>query len=399
MTAGTMPVPPTSGGAVEHLVYGLVRENELADLPFDFTVFSIAPRLGQEYQTAFNHTNWHWVARTSLHRLVDRFLGRRLLGRLSPRFKNYPFFLHSLSKLSADSHDLVVFNNRPDILQHCAPRLQCPLALHLHNEYLSFPREEMQQAVHQAAGVLAVSGFIARQVREAFPEQRAKIHPVHNGIDASLFDPSRWTGARERVRAKLGLHRDDLVLLYSGRLVPAKGADRLLKAVALLGDRTQIKVMVVGATGYDEDHPTDFSRSVRDCAVQLGDRVVFTGYVRYEEMPQYYCAADIAVLPFIFEEPFGLTVIESMSMELPVITTDSGGVPELVGAGGMILTRADLEAKLAAAIRRLHDDPAARKAMGAIGRATVLESFTYRHFYERFARSAKNLLAQCQPGC
>jgi glycosyltransferase involved in cell wall biosynthesis len=391
ITTGAMPVPPTLGGAVEHLIYMLVRENEEAPVPFQFTVFSMAPGAVGEYPTNQRHTRWEWIERRLLHRVLQRLLLRRFGGRFSPVLKNYPFFLKAVRRLREETHDLVVFQNRPDILEYCSRRLAAPLALYLQNEYLSFPRDEMARAVIAADRVLACSSFIGRQLGAAFPTHQQKVRTVLNGIDAQLFDRGRWAHTRDSVRARLGIAPDDFVILYSGRLVPAKGADRLLQAVARLGDLPKAKVLVVGATGYSEDQPTEFSRSVRDAGARLKDRVIFTGYVKYEEMPQYYGAADIAVLPFIFEEPFGLTVIESMSMELPVITTDSGGVPEIVTAEcGEILPRSELEPRLEESIRRLYHSPSARSKMGAAGRTAVLGSFTSHHLYQGFRRSVED---------
>ncbi len=377
---------------MEHLIYLLVRANEEALDPFQFTVVSVAPESVGKYPTDQRHTRWEWVGRKFQHRVLQRLLLRCFGRRLSPVLKNYPFFLEAFRLLRREEHDLVVFHNRPDFLEYCARRLATPLALHLHNEHLSFPRAEVAGAVAAAERLLAVSSFIGRQLGTAFPAHAPKIRPVLNGIDAQLFARARWAHTRVPVRTRLGIAPDDFVILYSGRLVPAKGADRLLQAVTRLSDLPKVKVLVVGATGYSEDQSTDFSRSVRDYGARLKERVVFTGYVRYEEMPQYYGAADIAVLPFVFEEPFGLTVIESMSMGLPVITTDSGGVPELVTAeSGEILPRGELEDRLAASIRRLYHSPAERARMGDAGRAAVLGSFTHRHFYDGFTRSVADI--------
>ncbi len=385
---GGLPIPPTDGGAVEHLIYGLIAENEKASQPFEFTVFAHPPKHPGQYSTAQKHTHWEWVRPTLPDRILDRLIMRRFLSRKSCRFKVYPFFHRILRKLAVSEYDLIVLHNRPDFTHYLSRRFKTPLAFHLHNEFLSFPLAEMAAGVAASHQVLTVSRFIGDQLGDAFPDQRPKIRPLLNGIDAERFDRLRWPGARESIRARYGIGSNDLVLLYSGRLVSGKGADHLLNACKLLDDLPDIKLLVVGATGYSDDRPDDFVRSLKETAATLGKRVVFTGYVAYEEMPAFYCAADVAVLPFMFEEPFGLVVTEALSMELPVITTRSGGVPEIVTAQcGILLGRDNLEPDLAAAIRRLHRDPSARLAMGRAGRAAVLDAFTQKHFYDRFAQA------------
>jgi len=389
---GGLPIPPNEGGAVEHLIYGVVLENEIAANPLDLTIYSIASKPGRQYSASHRHTRWEFVEATLLDRIVNRLVMWRILSRISCKYKQYPFFHRTLKKLRTVKYDLIVTQNRPDLTHYLSRVSTTPVALHLHNEYLSFPLREMRKGMIACHRAFTVSRFIAEQLGAAFPEHRPKIVPIINGIDAALFNPLRWPAAREMMRAKYQIRPDDFVLVYAGRLNAGKGVDRLVKAFNLLDDLPDVKLMVVGASWYNDDSPTEFVDSLKKASLPFKDRIVFTGYVAYETMPQIYCAADIAVFPFIFEEPCALVVIESLSMGLPVISTRCGGVPEVITSEcGILLDRDNLEVDIAAAVRRLYHHPEVRLAMGEAGRSVVLDSFTQRHYYERFAKAVADL--------
>ena len=71
------------------------------------------------------------------------------------------------------------------------------------------------------------------------------------------------------------------------------------------------------------------------------DKVIFTGYIPHEELPKYYALADLVVLPSTCEEAAGLTVIEAMMMQRPVITTTMGGIPEYTNPECAVLLEND----------------------------------------------------------
>lgn len=106
-------------------------------------------------------------------------------------------------------------------------------------------------------------------------------------------------------------------------------------------------------------------------------------------MPLYYSAADIGCTPSIWEEPFGLSVAEQMSMELPVIVTDSGAITEIVDEScGIILERnKNLSRNIADAIISLAKDKAGRQAMGKAGRDRICRYFNKKMFCEQWFKA------------
>ena len=176
------------------------------------------------------------------------------------------------------------------------------------------------------------------------------------------------------------------MVLFVGRLVPHKGVEFLLEAVHRL--RPSATVVVAG----EGPQRQALQRSAE--ALGVGTRVVFAGGVPHEELPTYYRAADVLVLPSISRlEAFGLVGLEAMASERPVVLSDIPGVREVIedGKEGLLAPPADPEG-LAARINELLDDPGRRREMGARGRERVLRLFTwdvvgaqFRDIYERLA--------------
>jgi glycosyltransferase involved in cell wall biosynthesis len=108
-----------------------------------------------------------------------------------------------------------------------------------------------------------------------------------------------------------------------------------------------------------------FTRKLKDLAEPLGDRIIFTGFVPYNKMPDYLSIADAAVIPSVWDDPFPTTVLEAQAMGLPIITTRHGGIPEEVTEENAILLDTDdhFIDHLVDAILDLYQHPEKRKQM------------------------------------
>jgi glycogen(starch) synthase len=152
-------------------------------------------------------------------------------------------------------------------------------------------------------------------------------------------------------------------VLFVGRLAFQKGVLTLVEAVALM--QADAAVVLVG------DGPDRRAVERRVAELGLQDRVHFTGFLPHAEIPAVLRHGDVLVLPSAYEE-LGSVLLEGMRAGLPVVASDTGGIPEVVddGVTGVLCPTADAPA-FAAAIDELLADPARRARLGATGRERV----------------------------
>ena len=160
------------------------------------------------------------------------------------------------------------------------------------------------------------------------------------------------------------------VVLFVGRLVSHKGLDYLIDSAKFTGK--DIAYLVVGSGDYMDN----LKGRAKERDVQ--DRVIFTGSVSFDDIPKYFAACDVFVLPSISRlEAFGLVVLEAMASSKPVVVSDIPGVTELVSDGEEGLHAEPMNAEdLAQKINLLISDEALKKRLGENGRRKVERDFT-----------------------
>jgi D-inositol-3-phosphate glycosyltransferase len=181
------------------------------------------------------------------------------------------------------------------------------------------------------------------QFYNAHPE---KISIVPCGVNMEIFQPV----AQSLARQKLGLN-DEKTLLFVGRLDPLKGADRLLEAIPYLKDFKGLKLVLIGG---DESSRSEINKMQEQCTkLGISDKVIFKGTVKQKELPDYYSAADVCVVPSYYES-FGLVALEALACGTPVVAADIGDVKNIIKPGktGYVI-RANTPQNLADGISRM----------------------------------------------
>ena len=154
------------------------------------------------------------------------------------------------------------------------------------------------------------------------PASRVTVVPC--GVDTDLFRPLERTG----VRRELALSPKERIVLFVGRIEPLKGIDVLLRAVSHLDGR--FRVLVIGGDGKDVARKSELATLAAE--LRIADKVTFLEAVPHGELPLYYNAADICVVPSYYES-FGLVAVEAMACGIPVIASRVGGLKDTVRDG------------------------------------------------------------------
>lgn len=230
--------------------------------------------------------------------------------------------------------------------------------------------------------VLAVSDYVARRKREVNLVPPDRVTRVWN----SVVLPDREGAPPERdIRAFFELEAGAPVVAAASRASPEKGVAFLMRAFDRIvqgweADRHGIPPLLV----YMGDGPAlDRLKRLR-MLLESRDRIRLPGYV--DDSASLLGSAEVAVLPSVWDEAFGLAALEPMSRGVPVVASRVGGVPEVIrdGEEGLLVPPADVEA-LERAIRRLLLDPEERAAMGRRGRERSRALFSRRGQIEELA--------------
>jgi glycosyltransferase involved in cell wall biosynthesis len=221
------------------------------------------------------------------------------------------------------------------------------------------------------AGALTAITEDCRQhaLRAGAPAEHIRL--VFNGTDLRRFSP----GENGRGDSPFGPH----MIFACRQLFPRKGIRFLLEAGAELKPEFPDLKIVVAGDGFERP---ELAKLAIDLGI-AGD-VTFLGWVPNADLPPYYRAAAVSVIPSL-EEGFGIPAAEAMGCEVAVVASDAGGLPEVVenGVTGLVVPRGNSKA-LAQAIRALLEDPQRRRRMGQAGRARALRLFDWDRSAEQF---------------
>jgi glycosyltransferase involved in cell wall biosynthesis len=239
----------------------------------------------------------------------------------------------------------------------------------IHNVYeggrlrmLAYRLTDRCSAQTTAVSTAAAERFVKLK---AVPADKCVVIP--NGIDIDEFAPNPWR--RKQTRRENGID-SEFVWLAAGRVAPAKDYPNLLRACALLREKTSD--MQVWVAGEGSDEALEEMRSLAG-QLKLSGMVCFLGLRR--DMPALLDASDGFVLSSAWEG-MPLAIAESMAMEKPVVATDVGGVRELIGDLGALVPAGDPR-ELAAAMERTMALPEKqRQALGQAARQRVAQSFS-----------------------
>ena len=271
------------------------------------------------------------------------------------------------------------------------------IVLHMHCEWLTqLDRKMIEQRLKKTDLILSCSRYITEKTQLAFPRFKNRCFTVYNGIEVSSF-----TLQKKNHTGKAG--DGDKRVLFIGRVSPEKGVHILLDAFGkAVNEYPELELQIIGPQKsaqkeYIVDLSDDpkvlelapfyfkgyFKHLEEEIDSKYLDRVTFYNQIPYSALNKFYWNADLFVFPSVWNEPFGMPIIEAMACGVPVVATRGGGVPEIVEEGktGLLVERGNAD-ELAAAIVSLMQDRRLRESFGHSGRQFVLKRFTWDRISE-----------------
>ena len=161
---------------------------------------------------------------------------------------------------------------------------------------------------------------------------QSRIGVVPCGVNLNRFTPLD----RDVARRQLGLNIGEKILLYVGRFDPLKQIDRLIAAVPHIPGHRDVRLLIIGGDGHSDSELQRLKKLTAEGQIQ--SKVTFAGRIRHEDLPPYYCAADMLVVASAYES-FGLVGLESLACGTPVVATPVGAMERIIidGKSGRLL--------------------------------------------------------------
>lgn len=183
------------------------------------------------------------------------------------------------------------------------------------------------------------------------------IEVIPTGIELEAFmRPCLKPAERQHIRLKWGLKGDELLLMFAGRIGKEKSITTIFEALTHLRNFSpRIKLLVVGSGPQ-----LAYLKSLA-LRRELEERIIFTGYIQYDDMPKMYQAADIFVMPSVSETQ-GLVTVEALASGLPIIVRKDPASLDIIGGGKYGLVFNDVN-ELAKQIRTLAQNPGLRQSL------------------------------------
>ena len=247
------------------------------------------------------------------------------------------------------------------------------------------------RAVYNSADLILAVSERARAALILEGVESGKIEVFRHGIDTRRFAPDAF--ARAEVRSRLRISKEDVVLLFIGRVVRSKGIVTLLYALKRLLEDSAVRkrgvVLVIAGQGKLSGEVVQFAGMLgltRDLRV--------LGVIPYEDVPAVTNAADICVVPSVvsprWQEQYGFVLLESMACGKAVVCSASGSIPEVVGNAAE-LVQAEDHWSLSAALRAMILDCNRREDLGCSARKRVCELFDAREAAVKLRQLYKQL--------
>lgn len=247
----------------------------------------------------------------------------------------------------------------------------------LNREKSPMVRWVLRRNLHAADAIICGSGGAAALLRELGYRRPTPVIP------ALALDPSTY------YRRPVERHSEAFTVGFVGRLLPEKGLDILIQAVAALGPPVALAVAGSGpARPQFEEH----ARSAG-----LGNAVRFVGALDPDGVARFLSGIDVLAVPSrttaFWQEQYGRVIVEAMGCALPVVGSDTGAIPEVMGPAGLLFPEGDVAA-LTAHLARLRGSAALRAELGGRGRDWALATQTLELRAQQVLAFYRELLAQ-----
>lgn len=383
ISAGVLPVPNVSGGAIETILTNIINQNEIDGL-LDLTIVSVYNKEAYSLSKQYKNTKFVFIKKKTISYILCYILNK-IKGKIL-KIQISTYLNKVLSKIKNKGIDyLIVEGGQYEAYKHYLKYFdRSQMVLHLHHHF--FANETLNEIF---GSVITVSDFVGKEWAKNSKNQN--IITLKNGIDIKKFDIELIDSDAKELKKRYNIKDNDFVVGYCGRIIEIKGVLELVKSVKKI-DKSNLKLLLIGSSDFNDNTKTEYLTKIENEILEIKDRVIFTGYVNNSEIYKYYKLTDVIVIPSIVEDAATLTSVEASACGKPIIATRSGGIPEYVTNRNAIIVEKNqnLVDNLSKSILMLMDNDSRLQTMG---RESFKNSKQYslKKYYNNFVKVISEL--------
>lgn len=390
VTSGIFAVPAVKGGSIETLVTKLLDMNEIEE-KFEFVVGSRFENAAQVESKKYKHSKFIYYKKNHKFNLPYKcwavfYYMMRFFQVHIPKF-HYIGQLYQMTK--NEDFDLILIEEGDAWAYNYLTK--------------KFGREKMVYHSHSVLkadkyfeanydSVIACSNYVLNENFSANEKYNHHKYVLINCINETVFSQKLPDNERNELRAKLGITQDELVYIFVGRISWDKGVLECIKAWQL-ANLTHAKLVVVGSALLNHSTLTPYEKEVQQ-EIAKSQNIIQCGFIPQNELYKYYQMSDVFVATS-YKEAAGLMNIEAMFSSLPIISTNTGGVPEYVShnRNGILLSRFDDMEEYVNALKLMAENPTLRSEF-AKNNLIDCQKFTMAKYYDDFVKIIEQIQNQ-----
>ena len=388
VSSGVVKIPPEKGGAVEeHIVKLSLNLKNYCDVKIVDRMYSS----GNIYRIDGVNILRIKVSFIYLHSRINHIINEFLYSKkLTINIFKDADIIHAHNVYVATSALKIARKVGAKFVYTCHNGMWCSDKVNLYEKYLI--RRLESKIMREADVSIAVSQNLKENIIQKGNIPEEKLVVVYNGVDTNFFNPNIDCSD---ILTQYNLE-DSFVVLFVGRVAPVKGLEYLIKAANLLKDQP-IKFLIVGPFKYmfhEGNSISNYAKLLLNLVrkYDLQKRVIFTDAVPRSDLPKFYAACDVFVLPSVYEA-MGMVLVEAMSAGKPLIGSKVGGIPEIIkeGKNGLLFEPMNFK-KLAEMILILMEDEKLRSKMGKSSRKMAEDFFSWENISKKVYKIYKNII-------
>ena len=347
VTSGLLPLPAVKGGAIETLIDSFVKENENQKV-FEITIYSISSKRAKKMVKFQNYQFCKYVYISQISSFFIRVINK-LLKKNIPINKYYQKYVTKM--INKKDYDYVIVENYPELALVLKNHKVIP---YIHSDVFNKDIKQAKQILSSCYKVITVSDYIKNRVIEIDEGAKSKVFTVYNSIDFEELEETTIQNYKKEIREKYNISDNDFVYAFSGRLSKEKGPLELIKSFNKI-DVPNKKLLIIGGTWYGSKKKNNYLKQLYSIS---DDLVIYTGYIKHNDILKLLCAVDVGVVPSNCNEAAGLSVVEFMNVGALVVASNKGGIKEYLNNDDNILVDYNQEnfiSDLAVALKEIYN--------------------------------------------